>query len=442
MKLESRSSFLRLSTGLLCFGLALWFVAAARAADGPGDSPRWYKGNTHAHSHWSDGDEFPEMVADWYKSHGYDFLALSDHRVLMAGERWVPVDRGERFFPMLVVEKCQKRFGADWLELRAEGDDHQVKLKTLDEFRSKLEEPGRFLLIQNEEIDTQVGDHNVHMNAVNLAECIQSKTAQTIADTISLNVLMIQEQANRLGRPILAQANHPDWPEYDVVAEDLAGALPLRFFEVCNTGPWGRHFGDATHPGLEKLWDIANTIRIAKMKEPPLYGIASDDAHAYQQFTPGHANPGRGFIMVRAKQLSADVLLDAMNRGDFYASTGVTLRDIAYDAQKRIVSVEVEPEANVAYTIEFIGTPEGVDPAGEPVPSANGQPEKRPGRKYSPEVGKVFASVQGTSASYQLTGKELYVRAVIRSNKPIANAPNTSVQQQEAWCQPVGWEAK
>ena len=44
-----------------------------------GDTAHWYKGNTHAHSLWSDGDEFPEMVADWYKTHGYDFLAISDH---------------------------------------------------------------------------------------------------------------------------------------------------------------------------------------------------------------------------------------------------------------------------------------------------------------------------------------------------------------------------
>ena len=26
----------------------------------------WYKGNLHTHTYWSDGDEFPEMVLDWY----------------------------------------------------------------------------------------------------------------------------------------------------------------------------------------------------------------------------------------------------------------------------------------------------------------------------------------------------------------------------------------
>ena len=38
--------------------------------------PRFWKGNLHTHSFWSDGDDFPEMIADWYKRHGYHFLAL------------------------------------------------------------------------------------------------------------------------------------------------------------------------------------------------------------------------------------------------------------------------------------------------------------------------------------------------------------------------------
>ena len=32
---------------------------------------RWWKGNLHTHTLWSDGDDYPEMVLDWYKSRGY-----------------------------------------------------------------------------------------------------------------------------------------------------------------------------------------------------------------------------------------------------------------------------------------------------------------------------------------------------------------------------------
>ncbi|HEX5831286.1 MAG TPA: hypothetical protein VFY16_09920, partial [Gemmatimonadaceae bacterium] len=46
----------------------------------PGE--RWWKGNLHTHSLWSDGDGFPDMVADWYRERGYHFLSLTDHNVL------------------------------------------------------------------------------------------------------------------------------------------------------------------------------------------------------------------------------------------------------------------------------------------------------------------------------------------------------------------------
>src|SRR5581483_12014677 len=51
-------------------------------------APRWWKGNIHTHTFWSDGDDFPEMVAEWYRTHGYNFLALTDHNVLSQGIRW------------------------------------------------------------------------------------------------------------------------------------------------------------------------------------------------------------------------------------------------------------------------------------------------------------------------------------------------------------------
>ncbi len=41
----------------------------------------WYKGNIHCHSTRSDGGLPPEQVAEFYRTRGYDFLALTDHGV-------------------------------------------------------------------------------------------------------------------------------------------------------------------------------------------------------------------------------------------------------------------------------------------------------------------------------------------------------------------------
>ena len=51
--------------------------------------PKWLKGNLHTHSLWSDGDDFPEMIGDWYKRNGYQFLALTEHNVIAEKERWI-----------------------------------------------------------------------------------------------------------------------------------------------------------------------------------------------------------------------------------------------------------------------------------------------------------------------------------------------------------------
>src|SRR4051794_24446295 len=42
------------------------------------DAPKWYKGNLHTHSLWSDGNDYPEMIVDFYARRDYNFLALSD----------------------------------------------------------------------------------------------------------------------------------------------------------------------------------------------------------------------------------------------------------------------------------------------------------------------------------------------------------------------------
>jgi hypothetical protein len=71
------------------FGLQIG--PGGQATNGAPIPKGWYKGNLHTHTLWSDGDDYPEMVVNWYKSHGYQFLALSDHNILLAGEKWVEV---------------------------------------------------------------------------------------------------------------------------------------------------------------------------------------------------------------------------------------------------------------------------------------------------------------------------------------------------------------
>jgi len=188
--------------------LAVMLLAAPRA--GADDvvsrdaAPRWWKGNLHTHTLWSDGDDFPEMVAEWYRTHGYHFLALSDHNVLQQGMRWMPehaiVARGGAD----AITKYLDRFGPAWVERRGAGDAAEVRLKPLDEFRALVEERGRFLLIPAEEISDKAEGVPVHVNASNLRDPIQPVGGRTVTEAINNNLRAVHEQAEKAGREILA----------------------------------------------------------------------------------------------------------------------------------------------------------------------------------------------------------------------------------------------
>jgi hypothetical protein len=411
----------------LLFGLC---IAASTTGAEPQADTRWYKGNLHTHTLWSDGNEFPEMVADWYKSHGYHFLALSDHNILSKGEKWVAADAPDKKGNDGALARCRMRFGDEWVVTRLEEGAEQVRLKTLEEFRSHFEVSGEFLMVQAEEITDRFQSLPVHINASNLVELIRPQGGGSVRETIANNLIAVQEQSRRVGHPILAHLNHPNFG-YAVTAEDLAHVIQEKFFEVYNGHPGVNHLGDETHLGLERMWDIANTIRLAELKLPPLFGLATDDSHNY--FGPRGASPGRGWVMVRAKELTPAALIQAMEAGDFYASSGVSFRSIR--VQDGRITLEIDAQPDVSYSTEFVGTPREYDRSSEPVVDKDGK-ELAVTRRYSADVGQVFAKVEGTFPSYTLTGKELYVRAVVTSTKPHSN-PSFENQTEQAWTQPI-----
>lgn len=399
-------------------------------------SPRWWRGNLHTHTLWSDGNELPELVADWYRANGYHFLALSDHNILADHDKWLAVDQVIARGGRSSLPRAKGRFGADWVETRTnEQGKVEVRLKKLAELRKVLEAPGEFLLIPATEITDAFDSRPIHINASNVQAAIQPKHGDSAAATIRNNLRAVAEHAAAAGQPVLAHLNHPNY-RYAISAEDLAEVLEDKFFEVFNGHPDVRQLGDEQHAGVERMWDIANTLRLAEHGAAPLYGIATDDSHNYHNAAGSIS--GRGWVMVLADSLTAKDLIAAMHAGRFYASTGVTLSAVEFDG--KTLTVAVEPQVGAEYRVEFLGTRRGVDTRGEPVRDAEGR-ELRATKRYSAEIGTTFASSKGVRASYTLSGDELYVRAVITSSL-VHERPSYAGQQQQAWTQPVGFVAR
>lgn len=399
---------------------------------------RWWKGNLHTHTLWSDGNDYPEMIADWYKMHGYHFLGLSDHNVIADQTRWIPVTEAKAGGEAMA--RYLQRFGKEWVETRETAGKPEVRLKMLSEFRAPLEEPGRFLLIPMEEITGP----NVHVNATNIQEPIlpysggaDPKSSETVVRAMQYAVSAVLAQRARLGVPMFPHINHPNF-KWAITAEELTQVKGEQFFEIYNGHPIVNNAGDALHASIDRVWDIVLTTQVGKLRLPPLFGLATDDAHQYFNEPKKMARPGRGWVMVRAARLEPAALIAAMEAGDFYASSGVTLKDVRRETNK--LSLEIAPEPGVTYTTEFIGTRRGYHVESEPVPGPDGAP-LRVTRRYSADLGAVLATVPGLTASYTLQGDETYVRARVTSTKPKTD-PAQPGEVERAWTQPVAGAVK
>lgn len=439
--MRTGSPRLRLLAGLIVTGLAAILLLRESAFEEPieaaviyklepAPAQQWYRGNLHTHSLWSDGDDYPEMIADWYQKRDYDFLCYTDHNNIQGSEKWIDVDKskGKR----VAYDKLKARFPEGWVVEREREGRLEVKLKTFDELFNEFTRPGEFLLIRGEEISDRFEKYPIHLNASNIQETIPPLGGESVYDTIQNNVNAVIAQRERTGQPIMIHLNHPNFG-YAVTAEDLMKVQGEKFFEVYNGHPGVNNSGNAERAGTERIWDIVLTHRIDKLDLPIMYGLATDDGHNYHKIPSRASEPGRGWVMVLADKLDPATLIAALEAGQFYASSGVSLETVT--ATENAYEVKVTPEEGVSYEIQFIGTRKGYDPQSSPVKDDKGN-ELHTTRKYSDDVGEVLHQTKGNSARYEFTGDELYVRAKIISNKPHPN-PSEPGEMERAWAQPV-----
>lgn len=106
----------------------------------------------HTHSLWSDGDDFPEMIATWYQQHDYQFLVFTEHNLLLNTERWV--DAENQRGGAQAIEKLRKAFPQEWINTRERDGRQEIRLRTFEEIFERLAVPQKFLLIQGRRLLT------------------------------------------------------------------------------------------------------------------------------------------------------------------------------------------------------------------------------------------------------------------------------------------------
>ena len=473
-KTDAGSPHVNLTRRMFCGSLLATAVAgredAVADALAAGTPKRWYKGMLHCHTYWSDGRAFPEQAAQAYYDCGYHFFCLSDHNRFAANpDYWRDVREDEGPWPKNVYrpifESYRKRFPD--ADIRERDGKAQVRIKTFDEIKTKFDKPGRFLVLPGMEV-TRTNDCganwadnlHVHMNYVNLHKGLPSAEqgplvqgyGKTVSEIIGKTKAEVDALAKELGNPPhLFMVNHPVWRFFDVTAQDIIDHPEVRFFEICNGGsdaPSERYMPEADFSG-DRIWDVVLAHR-CRAGGALLYGVGSDDAHWYPNSgTPEPCFPfADGYIQVRAEELTAEALIAAMDRGDFYASCGVDLEDVTFDKESGTLAVSVPAKVGTAYRIRFVGTKKDFDGEVKATLDWNGNRKAALGKRklaiHSDTIGITLKEVAGkrgerVAASYTLGSDDLYVRAIVESDDKATaygmKSPNHP-KVTTAWTQP------
>jgi hypothetical protein len=317
--------------------IALMVFSARPGTQDPGPQGSWFKGNLHTHTLNSDGDSTPDDVVRWYREHGYNFVVLTDHNYLTS------------------VDGLNALHGAE----------------------------DKFLVVRGEEVTDRLGEKPIHVNGLNPDRLIKPPGGTTVVGMVQGMIDAIRSAGG------VPSVNHPNYG-WAISPDELAGLQRTRLFEVFNGHPLVNNLGGGGVPGLEETWDrVLSSGRL-------LYGIAVDDAHYFKRPEDRTApRPGFGWVYVRSARLEPRALIDALERGEFYSSTGVELLSLATSTSSMTIAVRTERQSK--YRIQFIG-----------------------------RQGRVLSETTASPATYTFTGDEGYVRAkIIESNGKLA------------WIQPV-----
>ena len=298
---------------------------------------RWYKGNIHTHTTMSDGDATPEVAVRWYGDHGYDFLVLSDHNHLTLVEH-------------------------------AESDSRAPLMIPGEEVSASLQRPGSRYPVP------------IHIIAIGIDRVVEPIIAGDIVSTLQANIDAIAEAG---GVSSIAHPNYR-WAFDHREITAVAGAACMEIFT-----PESNVDGGPGRYSMEQIWD--NVLTAGR----PIWGVAVDDTHDYFDFGTGKFNPGKGWIVVRAAELTRDAIVGGIERGDFYASTGIELEELEIDEEG--MSLRVNPYQDWEYVITFTG-----------------------------RGGTTFSQTAGAEAAYRFRGNEGYIRATVTCTNPV-----------KAWTQPV-----
>ncbi|WP_438013890.1 CehA/McbA family metallohydrolase [Sorangium sp. So ce315] len=228
------------------------------------------RGNLHAHSARSDGDSPAQLVFAWYRDHGYQFLALTDHN------------------------------------------------NYLDVTRPPASQVRDLVILPGEEVTMVAAGQPVHVNALCTKRRIGGGTFRTARAAVAWATSEILAQDG------VALVNHPNF-HWALEPEDIAHAVGAQLLEIFSGHPHVRSDGDATHASAEEKWEraLSSGHRIAAVAVDDMHSLTGTNKQVPQ------VPPGTGWVEVFAEEASREAICAALSAGRLYASSGPRLTRLA-----------------------------------------------------------------------------------------------------------------
>ena len=211
--------------------------------------------------------------------------------------------------------------------------DHNVLTETAPYEKLTDED---FIVIPGMEISDKFEKVPLHLLALGLREQnLKQAGGMDIVGILQNNVRAIRTAG---AVPVLC---HPNFG-WAYGAEELFRTEDCVLFEVLNAHPAVNNAGRKGTLSTEEMWD--NVLTRGKR----IYGLGTDDMHALATY------PGKSWVMVRAPELNEKAILAALEKGESYVSTGVTLDEVRLKRSR--LKLRIKPEEGMGYATFFIGS--------------------------------------------------------------------------------------
>ena len=277
----------------------------------------WYRANFHCHTKHSDGALTPAQVKEAYKNHGYSIVAYTDHDVLLDHSDL----NDEGFLALTSSEYAVNQAQPGFPEIFDTGISPWVRKKCM-----------HLNIFAKDPHNTFMPATDINQNWILRDRYPDTKCDGFIREYTTENINEMIRRCNEAG--FLVQLNHPYWSLNE--REDYINLKGLWGLEILN-------YATELETGSEYCPYIYDDMLRSGMYN--LVCTMGDDNHNHAGFRESFG----GSTMIGAKELKYDQIIEAMEKGNIYCTSG---RDnppqfTALYVEDNMIKIDCTPVTNI-----------------------------------------------------------------------------------------------